>query len=61
MKKIIAFMLLLFALGSCTKDKCYIVLDANRKELCSKCFHTTDERTTWIEANGTKTPEEQCQ
>ena len=61
MKKIIAIGLLLSALGSCTKDKCYIVLDSNHQELCAKCFHTVDERSAWIKANETKTPQEQCQ
>lgn len=61
MRKIIAIGLLLFALGSCTKDKCYIILNADHQELCSKCFHTTDERDGWVKANETKTSEEQCQ
>lgn len=61
MKNIMAIALLLTALGSCTKDKCYIVLDANHHELCSKCFHTIDERTVWMTANNTKTSEQQCQ
>jgi len=60
MKKILAIALLIATLQSCTKDKCYIILDASHKEICSKCFHTVDERTVFIEANKAKTPEEQC-
>ena len=61
MKQIIAIALLSIALSGCVKNKCYIVLDASHTELCSKCFHTIDERTTFIRANESKTPEQQCQ
>lgn len=61
MKKIMAIALLFVAVQGCTKDKCYVVLDAGHRELCSKCFHTVDERSAWIKANETKTPEQLCQ
>lgn len=61
MKKVIGFSLLLLAMSGCTKDKCYIILNSAHQELCSKCFHTTDERSTWMKANEGKTPEQLCQ
>ncbi len=61
MKKVMAIALLAMTLGSCVKNKCYIVLDSAHQELCAKCFHNIDERTAWIKANETKTPEQQCQ
>ena len=60
MKKFTVITSLLLLLAGCTKNKCLIVLDANHNELCAKCFHTIDERTVWMQANASKTPEEQC-
>jgi len=61
MKKIILIAFLISTLTGCVKNKCYIVLGAGNQELCAKCFHTIDERTVWIQANQSKTPEQQCQ
>lgn len=60
MKKLISVVFLVATLTGCVKNKCYVVLGSDNQELCAKCFHTTDERSVWVQANTSKTPEERC-